>query len=83
LQFIGAYLLRHRVLISSAGTNPISLSGFDAEPRVELRGTVSKVRSTPALIGASGAAFFGRIQGRWYFVAAEAANALRQHTSKA
>ena len=83
VHLISAYLLRHRVLISRADDKPVLLAGFNGMPRVELRGAVRRVRSTPELVGASGRAFFGRIQGRWYFVAAEAANALSEYTPEA
>lgn len=82
VHLISAYLLRHRVLMSTTNGKPTCLAGFNGRPQVELCGTVRKMRSNPELVGASGKAFFGRIQGRWYFVAAQAAITLGEYTGE-
>jgi hypothetical protein len=83
VHLVAAFLLRNRVLISRADGDSTRLAGFNGAPTVEIGGIVRKMRSNPELVGASGKAFVSRIQGRWYFVVAEAANAICEYTNSA
>jgi hypothetical protein len=78
--FMAAFILRYRTLAYlQPGGKPV-LEGFTNDVSVTLTGPIWKLRSTAELAGASGDAYFARIQGRWFFAVEQAADAVRNHS---
>ncbi|RVU42842.1 hypothetical protein [Rubrivivax rivuli] len=77
--FTAAFLLRRRVLVSVAGSDPATLRGFDSEPEVQLLGSTFKLRVAGQLVGTNGLAYLLRLQNRWYLAVASAAEAVKAH----
>jgi len=76
VHLVGAYLLRHRLLLSVEPTSTSVLVNADSSVKAMLVGKVKTLPSSAEMVGTSGKAYVARINNAWYFVASDAARAL-------